>query len=189
MSFEFLLFMLAASLTGGGALGVALSRRLVRAAVWLLVCLLGVSLIYFLLGADFLGAAHLIVYVGGTLVLVVFGIMLTTDGPNSVFRNRRSDMIIGGLVAVCLFVALVQLSLKFARPSETPPTEAENRLPAVGSIGLALLGLPETGDPEQRSYLLPFELLSFHLLIALIAAAYLARATRRSSAPTAKVTP
>ena len=60
---------------------MVLSRNIVRMAVWLLFTLIGVSLLYFLLGAEFVGAAQLIVYVGGTLVLIVFGMMLTAQGP------------------------------------------------------------------------------------------------------------
>ena len=60
---------------------VVVTQNIVRAAVWLLFTLVGASAVYFLLGADFVGATQLIVYVGGTLVLVVFGVMLTAQGP------------------------------------------------------------------------------------------------------------
>src|SRR5881275_2936723 len=75
------LFWLVAGLTGGSALMVVLTQNIVRAAAWLLFTLAGTSALYFLLAADFVGATQLIVYVGGTLVLVVFGVMLTAQGP------------------------------------------------------------------------------------------------------------
>src|SRR5207248_10316427 len=88
MTLPVVLFALVAAGTAGSALGVVLSGSIVRAAVWLLFTLIGVSLVYFLVGADFLGAAQLIVYEGGTLVLVVFGVMLTTQGPFAGIRTK-----------------------------------------------------------------------------------------------------
>ena len=76
-----LLFYVVAVLTGLCALGVVVTQNIVRAAAWLLFTLGGVAGIFFFLGADFVGATQLIVYVGGTLVLVVFGVMLTAQGP------------------------------------------------------------------------------------------------------------
>src|SRR5436853_3596119 len=74
-------FWLLAGLTGASAVMVVVTTNIVRAAVWLLFALVGTCGIYFLLAADFVGATQLIVYVGGTLVLVVFGVMLTAQGP------------------------------------------------------------------------------------------------------------
>ena len=88
MSLPVVLFAVVATVTAVSALGVVLSRNIVRMAVWLLFTLIGVSLLYFLLGAEFVGATQLIVYVGGTLVLVVFGVMLTAQGPFRELRNR-----------------------------------------------------------------------------------------------------
>ena len=64
------------------------TQNIVRAATWLLFTLAGTSGIFFLLGADFVGATQLLVYVGGTLVLVVFGVMLTAQGP---FINMKTS--------------------------------------------------------------------------------------------------
>src|SRR5438093_9619166 len=75
------LFWTIATLTGLCAVAVVVSQNIVRAATWLLFTLGGVSGLFFLLGADFVGATQLLVYVGGTLVLVVFGVMLTAPGP------------------------------------------------------------------------------------------------------------
>jgi len=180
MSFVMVLFALAALVAGGGALGVVLSRSLIRAAIWLMVSLLGVSLIFFLLGAEFVGAAQLIVYVGGTLVLVVFGVMLTNQGPFSGFQVRRPDWLVGGAIAVALFTAITTISLRAAKPTSD---FADGPLPGAGPIGLAFLGVPEPGS-SGHTYLLPFEAVSVHLLVVLVAAAYLARAKRRAIQPT-----
>src|SRR6266545_888578 len=102
MTMSVVLFALVAALTAGSALGVVLARSVVRAAVWLLFTLIGVSLVYFLVGAEFIGAAQLIVYVGGTLVLVVFGVMLTTQGPFAGARPTRVEWVVGSALAVAL---------------------------------------------------------------------------------------
>jgi NADH-quinone oxidoreductase subunit J len=176
VSTSMLLFAIIAGLTGASALGVLIHRGVVRSALSLLFALVGVSLLYFLLGAEFLGAAQLIVYVGGTLVLVVFGGMLTEAGPFAGPRVRGSEWVLGGAIAVTLFLALAGATLSLANP--TTPTAA----PSVTELGLGFLGVPVSQSP--RAYLFPFEIVSVHLLVVLIGAAYLARAKRRQ--PTEK---
>jgi NADH-quinone oxidoreductase subunit J len=188
MTLSVILFTIVATATAVSALGVVASRNVVRMAVWLLFTLLGVSLIYFLLGAEFVGAAQLIVYVGGTLVLVVFGVMLTARGPLRELRTRRSEWIVSGAIGAALFVLLTTISLSIGSP---PPFVNEPSPTSPGTLGLSFLGvsdksppLPQDGVtssiPRTRvAYLLPFEIVSIHLLVVLVGAAYLARAKRR----------
>ena len=167
------LFLLVAAGTGAAALGVALTGPVVRSAVCLLGALVGVALCFLLLGAEFLGAAQLIVYVGGTLVLLVFGGMLTAGGPRAVLPPRRREWAAGGLLAASLFGLLATVSLRIGdRP-------AAGDLLQTGALGLAFLGVPE--KPGGVAYLLPFEVVSVHLLVVLVGAAYLARAHRRAA--------
>jgi NADH-quinone oxidoreductase subunit J len=189
MSLPVVLFAIVAALTASSAVGVLLSRNVVRMAVYLLFTLIGVSLTYFLLGAEFVGAAQLIVYVGGTLVLLVFGVMLTARGPLRELRTPAVEWAIGGLVGLVLFGLLVDVTLRIALPAPS----ADDHLPGTAPIGLGFLGVTETsprapltGVPPGTSlmrtpvaYLLPFEIVSIHLLVVLIGAAYLARAKRR----------
>jgi NADH-quinone oxidoreductase subunit J len=181
MSLAVVLFAVVAAVTAVSALGVVLTRSIVRSAVWLLFTLIGVSLLYFLLGAEFLGAAQLIIYVGGTLVLVVFGVMLTTAGPFAGIRARPLEWAVGGVLAAALFALLVTLSLDLGARQSGP---GDQPLPGVGPLGLTFLGMPEPSAaapaPRGQAFLLPFEIVSIHLLVVLIAAAYLARAKRRS---------
>jgi len=176
MSLPVVLFLIVAAATAFGALGVVLSRSIVRAAVWLLATLIGVSVAYFLLGAEFLGAAQLIVYVGGTLVLMVFGVMITNQGPFAGIRTKPVEWLLGGGLAGLLFLALVGFSLRAAAP---PEPLADENLPSAGPLGAAFLGVP---DDRGTAFLLPFEIVSIHLLVVLVAAAYLARAKRRTPA-------
>jgi len=191
MSLPVLLFAVVASATAASALGVVLSRNIVRTAIWLLFTLIGVSLTYFLLGAEFLGAAQLIVYVGGTLVLVVFGVMLTAQGPLRALKTRPAEWVVGGILGAALFGLLAAIAAGFKAPSS-----GDGESPTTGMIGLAFLGVTETSPQTQLTgtsenatmqrtpvaYLLPFEIVSVHLLVVLVGAAYLARAKRRVKA-------
>jgi NADH-quinone oxidoreductase subunit J len=217
-----ILFWLLFVLTGISALGVVVTQNIVRAAAWLLFTLAGVAGIFFLLGADFVGATQLIVYVGGTLVLVVFGVMLTAQGPFINMRVGAAEWAISTTVGL-LFFAVLSYSLytAFTRPTPGAAAPADQPPPlALGAaagpiaakeappppykppalagspvLGAALLGVdkasPEanvtnmSGNTRARtkvSYLLPFEIVSVHLLVVLIGAAYLARAKRRRGA-------
>lgn len=166
MSLETILFAVIASATALSALAVVFSRNVVRCAVWLLFTLVGVSLLYFLLGAEFVGATQLIVYVGGTMVLVVFGVMLTAQQQFLRIRIRPQEWVIGGVLAVSLFALLVTVSLRLGEGRQTAAVET---LPGAGQLGVGFL----------TTYLLPFEIISVHLLVVLIGAAYLARAKRK----------
>src|SRR5438874_11090238 len=101
------LFWILAALTGGCAIAVVVSQNIVRSATWLLFTLGGVSAIFFLLGADFVGATQLLVYVGGTLVLVVFGVMLTAQAPFITMKTGPAEWAIAGLVGLMLLGVLV----------------------------------------------------------------------------------
>jgi len=171
MTLSHALFAILASVTAISALGVVLSGSIVRAAVWLLFTLLGVSMLYFLLGAEFLGAAQLIVYVGGTLVLVIFGIMLTAQGPFSSLKTRPMEWVVGGALGAVLFALLVNA----VRPIPDLQPGGAGTLPGTGPLGMGFLGIANNG---AVAYLLPFEIVSVHLLVVLIGAAYLARAKR-----------
>jgi NADH-quinone oxidoreductase subunit J len=190
------LFYILAVATGVCALAVVLTGNIVRAAAWLLFTLAGVSGLFFLLGADFVGATQLLVYVGGTLVLVVFGVMLTAQGPFIKMRIGAAEWAIGLAVGIVLYSVLA-VSLILSNPPPLPESQAGGgNLPNSTTLGLALLGQSEatpsasvTGVPanyhrkrEPMPYLLPFEIVSVHLLVVLIGAAYLARAKRRRQA-------
>jgi len=189
MTLAVALFAVVATVTALSALGVVLSRNVVRMAVWLLFTLIGVSLLYFLLGAEFVGAAQLIVYVGGTLVLVVFGVMLTAQGTLRELRNKPGELAVAGILGGLLFVMLIAVSFRIALPAPSSSDE----LPGIAPLGLGFLGVTEavphahlTGLPDEArilrtrvAYLLPFEIVSVHLLVVLVGAAYLARAKRR----------
>jgi NADH-quinone oxidoreductase subunit J len=205
------LFWTLAGLTGACAIAVVASQNIVRAATWLLFSLGGVSGLFFLLGADFVGATQLLVYVGGTLVLVIFGVMLTAQGPFISMRTSAAEWAISGVVGLSLMGVLTVSALSAGRPTNLPkavkanapphvlardladekntPAERADRVVAgsqyADTLGLAFLGLgygparKENGRVVRTHYFLPFLIVSVHLLVVLIGAAYLARAKRR----------
>jgi NADH:ubiquinone oxidoreductase subunit 6 (subunit J) len=185
------LFWVLALLTAGCAIAVVVSQNVVRMAAWLLFTLGGVAGIFFLLGADFVGATQLLVYVGGTLVLVVFGVMLTAQGPFISMKTSAAEWGISAAVGMLLFgvlaASLATATWKNSRETPRPQNVAQSRDTVDVGKGFAGLGVgPEHEDPTElknqkvrTSYLLPFEIVSVHLLVVLVGAAYLARAKRR----------
>ena len=165
MSIGILLFWLFAILVVAGGLMAALLPRIVHAVFSLLLCLLGVAGLYALAGADFLAITQLVVYVGGVLVLIAFGVLLTGRtaarlGEKEV-HHRKLGLVVGGALAFGLIAALK--SSVFLTAAGTAPTEG-----TIGGIGRLLLG----------DYIILFEFASILLLVALGGAAYLVRRAR-----------
>src|SRR5437588_12325951 len=93
------LFYAFALMSAASAMWVVLSRNIVRTAVALLFTLLGVGGLYFLLDAEFLAAVQLVVYAGGTLILIIFGVMLTSKSPFSRFEPKLAEVIVAVSIA------------------------------------------------------------------------------------------
>ena len=166
------LFYSVAIMTVGGALSVALSRNIVRAAVGLLFALAGTAGLYMLLSAEFIAAVQLVVYVGGTLILIVFGVMLTSKSPSLRWEPKHWEvvwaLVVAGLVATPLVVLMSTAPFPLAREGMLPVGQAaEAAKYPIFELGQALL------DPAV--FLVPFELVSVLLLAVMIGAAYLAK--------------
>ncbi|TWT48525.1 NADH-quinone oxidoreductase subunit J family protein [Botrimarina hoheduenensis] len=181
-SFFFALF---AALACGFALAVVLTSNVVRMAFYLVLSLSATAGLYFLAGADFVGSMQLMIYVGGTLVLLIFGVMLTAQEEFIRISTRPAEVALAAMVGLALLILLS--SAAFRVPAWRGDTPAERSLAltpqTVGPIAMALLGLrvdqaPPTADspPNDRpGYVLIFEIISVHLLVVLVGAAYLAR--------------
>src|SRR4051794_20231551 len=137
MTLTSFLFYALAALTGVSALAVVVTQNIVRAATWLLFALAGTAGIFFLLGADFIGATQLLVYVGGTMVLVVFGVMLTAQGPFINMKVSAAEWVIALAVGLLLYGTLAVVVADI-QAVEIPD---QNRS-LIGSkhLGAALLG-------------------------------------------------
>ena len=160
MSAADFVFWVFASVTVLSAAVVVLARSLIYSAFALLLTFFGVAGLYVLLGADFLAATQLLVYVGGILVLLLFGVMLTHRITDLDLRSEKTQVAPGLIVAAGLFVIFSSVAVRTQWPTvERPPA------PTTEDIGRMFLG----------HYLLPFEAASILLLVALIGAAMIVR--------------
>lgn len=158
-------FALAALTLGSGGI-VAFSKNIIHSTLALLGTFLGIAGLYITLSADFLAATQILVYVGGTLTLILFAVMLTARIEDMKVSNPSGGLPVAfGLVTLLLFL-LGRVATQTAWPSEPKPA-----MPSTAKLGHAFLG----------EYLLPFEIGSVVLLGALIGAVVLARrAVKRS---------
>ncbi len=186
LNWHTLFFLLFAALACGFAVAVAAADNIVRMALYLILSLGATAGLFFLAGAEFVGAMQLMIYVGGTLVLLVFGVMLTAQSPFVSMRSSAGDRVLAGVAAVALLAVLLQAA--FSVESWRRPASGVVDQPAATPLGMALVGLrvdePSAGAPVdavRSGYLLPFEIVSIHLLVVLVGAAYLARAKRRKT--------
>lgn len=157
---EAFFFYLLAAVVVVSALGVALARNILYSAFALLGTLAGVAGLYLYLGADFLGVAQLLIYVGGILVLILFAVLLT----NRIGEVRISNVSAGLMLGAPPAIAVIALCARAALATPWPVTEA------VAAPTTARLG-----DAFLRELLLPFELASLVLLMALVGAMVIAR--------------
>ncbi len=184
-----LFFALFALIACGFALAVLFSSSIVRMAFSLVLSLGAVAGLFFLAGAEFVGAMQLMIYVGGTLVLLVFGVMLTAQSRFVHMKTGGGEWVVALGLGGILLLLLVSTAFKFGDWSTSRPASDEIRLAESKSttpIGLALSGVrldkgkaPPDRPNSRSGYLLPFVIISIHLLVVLIGAAYLARAKRR----------
>ncbi len=194
-SFFFLLF---ASVSCLAAVAVVLTGDVVRMAVYLILSLSGAAGLFFLAGAEFVGAMQLMVYVGGTLVLLIFGVMLTARQSLVKVQPHTNEWVLAMVVGlVMLMTTLLPVMLAVGDWGPAAVTESHGGEPValehVASperMGGALLGLRTDADRREVAserheglvgYLLPFEMISVYLLVVLIGAAYLARPKRRTA--------
>src|SRR5437667_6258627 len=137
------MFWLIASLTGLCAIATVITQNIVRSATWLLFTLAGTSGIFFLLGADIIGAIQLLVYVGGTMVLVIFGVMLTAQGPFITMKTSGAEWAISIVAGILLFSVLCfGATHYFGTSTPTPDAPIENPATShhTATVGEALSG-------------------------------------------------
>jgi NADH-quinone oxidoreductase subunit J len=172
MTPEAVVFYLFAAITVGSAAVVVLARSLIYNAFALLFTFLGVGGLYLILGADFIAVTQLLIYVGGILVLLLFGVMLTHKIYDLDLRSEVTQFAPGAIIAGGIFALL-------AWPFGWPFYGLAFKTQWAGGSGR--LPSPTTADIGAQflsQYLLPFEAASILLLVALMGAAMIVR--RRS---------
>ena len=136
-----------------------------HAAVSLLSALLSIAAIFVFAGADFLAIAQIMIYIGGIIILILFGIMLTIRGDQAEITTQNRAMVVGLATGGVVLFGLISLVLKlnFSVIKTTPPTVKSNNTVEI------------LGQGFMTTYLLPFEIAAILLLLALIGAAFIAR--------------
>ncbi len=162
-----LFYLLAAVLITFAVLTVTASNP-VRSAIYLISALLSVAGLFFLLQAEFVGAVQILVYVGGIMVLFLFVILLVDVGEfgtqRKTSRQWRAGIIVGVALAIQFGVLLVRGAGFFAVPAREAGLETARSL-NTESVGQLL----------YNEYLLPFEIASVLLLVAMVGAVVLAK--------------
>lgn len=161
MSGNSIFFYLFAILSIVGALGVVTLPNLFHSALALVLVLLAGAALFVMLSAELIAVAQVLIYAGAIVVLMVFAIMLTKKMSHPVLRTHNEQMGLSAMVSVALGGTLGFLLVHFPWSISTAPDTTDS----IRGIGEQLLS----------NYLLPFELVSVVLLIALIGGIILAR--------------
>ncbi|MEW5693145.1 MAG: NADH-quinone oxidoreductase subunit J [Candidatus Hydrogenedentota bacterium] len=137
---------------------VVLSKNVARSAFFLLFTFSCVACFYSILGCNFLACVWVMIYVGGILVLIIFGVIITYTIQNIGFTQKQ-NLVPGIIISVCMFIVFLKLISSSAWPKLNITSQEVNQ------IADTLLG----------PYMLPFEAVSILLLICMIGAATIAR--------------
>ncbi|MBI4388097.1 MAG: NADH-quinone oxidoreductase subunit J [Candidatus Omnitrophica bacterium] len=143
-----------------GAIFAVTLRNIFHAALGLVLALLGVAAVYFSMEAEFLGAIQILLYVGGIMTLIIFVVMLTSrigDRTVPTSNHQRYPALVGILFLIAFLIRLVR---------ETP-WQLKAELSTIDAITI--------GKEFMGAYVLPFEITSLVLVVALIGAIVIAR--------------
>jgi NADH-quinone oxidoreductase subunit J len=156
--FIFYFFLLAAGIS---ALGILFSKNVFKAALFLLLCLLSVAGLYVMAFAEFVAITQILIYAGGLLIVIIFGIMITSTLSGKALHTAHSNLF-SGILLGCLVLGLLISQISNLKLQ----TQAHGNLFATNleTIGINLL----------TRFALPFELTGVLLLVALIGAAVVA---------------
>ncbi|MCP4631370.1 MAG: NADH-quinone oxidoreductase subunit J [candidate division Zixibacteria bacterium] len=153
-------YILAAVILVSGIFVVTL-RNIFHSALMLVLCLFGVAGIYIMLHADFLAAVQVLIYVGAVTILMIFAVMITHQMTGKKMRQFNEQPLPAGLIILSLAILLV---ISILRTGFEVMEQSEPQL-TVATIGKAFM----------TDYVLPFEIVSVVLLVALIGAIVIAR--------------
>ncbi len=163
-------FLFTAALILWGAFMMVTRQNLVHAALWLIVALFGVAVIFVLLEAGFLAVIQVLIYIGAIAILMIFAVMLTRGDVIEEQTVNRNFGWAAMLAALFFFGLIILIGLWPAVSSLAPALDASRD--TVAELGEALV------SPD--GYVIPFEVASVLLLAALIGALVVARPQKKS---------
>lgn len=162
MDYIDILFYLFAVLAIGASIVVVFSRNVIYAAFSLMFTFLGVAGLYVLLLADFVAIAQVMIYVGGILVLLIFGVMLTRNITNVDLTSTPMRGLPASLIVGVFLGTMILLVTKTTWTQAVDTTVVPDTTKAIG-------------EQLMTTYLLPFEVAAVLLLVAVMGAAMIAR--------------
>ena len=166
MNFLHLVFIFFSLLTIGSALFILFTKNVIHAAFALLSAFLGIASIFVFAGADFLAVSQIVIYVGGVLVLILFGVMISnrvTGSATVVTGNKRVKR---ASVAGFIFFLLLGYSIKETNFGNLSRMQGKEEI--TGST------LTTIGENLMTQFILPFEVSALLLMAALMGAAFIA---------------
>ena len=171
MTIDLILFLTLSLIAIATAVGMLLSRNAIYSALFLVLNFITVAVFYLLLGAPFIAMAQITVYAGAIMVLFLFVIMLL--GAESLPKTNVLpwQKPLAGILSIALAVEATFLFITRARPAGDiiAPAETANMMDSLREMGMMLF----------NQYLLPFEVTSVLLLVAMVGAIVLVRKERR----------
>ncbi len=166
MTLDQIIFLLTSVVILVSAVLVVTVPKMIHAALWLILALAGVAVIFVLLQAPFFAVVQVIVYIGAIAVLVIFAVMLTRKAMTDPGPQSNKYITLAAVVCLALFGGLIYMIFSWSG-AQTMITDAAPPADAIINLGTALVA------PD--GYLLPFEVASILLLAALIGAIYIGR--------------
>lgn len=161
ITFLHVVFLALAGFTLLCALGVVISRNLFHSAIWLIGAFAGVAGLYWLLEAEYLAIAQIMIYIGAIATLIVFAIMLSRGMMIGRIRMNNFQAGISAVVAVLLFAllafVLLQVNWPVVQMAEVPDP------------------IPMMGEAFVTTYVIPFQVIAVLLSVALVGAIMIAR--------------
>jgi len=160
---HYILFFVFAAMAVAGALNLLVQKHPIASALSLIVVMGSLAAEYLLLGAEFMAALQVIIYAGAIMVLFVFVIMLRNAGREvPSHRSRLAKWLGAPLIGALLVEMLVAIWDQFPPTSVAPPPHLDGSPTAIGHLLFA-------------SYVLPFEVTSLLILVAVLGAVVLAK--------------
>jgi NADH-quinone oxidoreductase subunit J len=156
-----LIFYVLAIIAAGSAIMVVTLKNIFHSALFLVLAFFSIAGLYVILNAEFLAAVQVLIYVGAITILMIFAIMLTHQLFSKSLRQVNEQVIPASLIVLVFFALSIFTLIKTAWPL------SEAQLPADRIF--------EMGRLLMSDYVIPFEVVSIVLLVALIGAIIIAR--------------
>jgi NADH-quinone oxidoreductase subunit J len=170
MTAQQIIFLMTSVLILVSGLMVVMAKRLLQAALWLVVALFGVAILYAILQANFLAVVQVVIYIGAIAILFIFTIMLTRKETLEKDPQTRKNWWLAAIIGIMLFVFFIFM---------ITGQSGANRIASEIPVSTDTLENLASSLVSPNYYVLPFEVASVLLLAALVGAVYAATINRK----------